>query len=393
MAVSTWNRHRVRLLRPTQPLSFLSKSHPAANIYYSGEYPAGSVACAESTGELKEGHRNRWFIMFTNVQIDFGFVASTLAPMIVVLACTENHLRAAWRIILGLGVIPPLSLIYLRAKLNEPEEFKRESMRNTRTPWTLVLKFYWFRLAVVSLIWFIYDFSAYSFSIYSSAWISVILGEDAPIWQSFGWNTIVYAFYLPGAVSGAFISDWIGPKNALTIFVFCQGIVGFIMAGCYALLKTKDHVAGFIVVYGIFLSLGEAGPGDNIGLVASKTSATAIRGQYYAIAAAAGKIGAFVGTYVFPVIQANAPGGENSTRGGQDPFFVSSSLCLFSALLAFLFLPQIGQDTITSEDMKFRQYLEANGWDTKQMGSKEYQGRRESIVEDGKRGSESDDRV
>ena len=27
-----------------------------------GEYPAGSVACAESTGELKHGHRNRWFI-------------------------------------------------------------------------------------------------------------------------------------------------------------------------------------------------------------------------------------------------------------------------------------------------------------------------------------------
>lgn len=30
-----------------------------------GEYPAGSVACAESTGELKEGHRNRWFIFFS----------------------------------------------------------------------------------------------------------------------------------------------------------------------------------------------------------------------------------------------------------------------------------------------------------------------------------------
>lgn len=25
-----------------------------------GEYPAGSVACAESTGELKRGHRNRY---------------------------------------------------------------------------------------------------------------------------------------------------------------------------------------------------------------------------------------------------------------------------------------------------------------------------------------------
>ena len=39
-----------------------------------GEYPAGSVGAAENTGELKHGHRNRWFIMFTNFQIDAGFV-------------------------------------------------------------------------------------------------------------------------------------------------------------------------------------------------------------------------------------------------------------------------------------------------------------------------------
>jgi MFS family permease len=49
-----------------------------------GEYPAGSVGCAESTGELKSGTRNRWFILFTNVQIDIGFVVSALVPMIVV---------------------------------------------------------------------------------------------------------------------------------------------------------------------------------------------------------------------------------------------------------------------------------------------------------------------
>lgn len=337
-----------------------------------GEYPAGSVACAESTGELKEGHRNRWFIMFTNVQIDFGFVTASLVPMIIVLITTENHLRLAWRLMLGLGIIPPLSLIYLRLKLNEPEEFKRQSMRHVRTPWLLVIRFYWFRLLIVSAIWFIYDFSAYSFSIYSSAWIKIILGKDSAIWKSFGWNTLVNVFYLPGAIGGAWLSDWIGPRYALATGVFLQGIVGFIMAGAYGSLATPAHVAGFVVVYGIFLSLGEAGPGDNIGLVASKTSATAIRGQYYAIAAASGKIGAFVGTYVFPIIQKNAPGGKSSTRGGQDPFFISSSLCLLSAALALFCLPHIGQDTITTEDLKFRQYLEANGFDTGKMGTKEY---------------------
>ena len=243
-------------------------------------------------------------------------------------------------------------------------------------------RFYWFRLLVVSIIWFIYDFLTYSFSIYSSAWLLIILGDSAPIWKSFGWNTVINLFYLPGAIGGAFLSDIIGPKLALGSFVLAQGIVGFIMSGCYPYLDKASTVGGFVVVYGIFLSLGEAGPGDNIGLVASKTSATAIRGQYYAIAAAMGKIGAFVGTYVFPIIQDNAPGGADSNRGGQDPFFVSSALCIFSACLAFFLLPHIGQDTITSEDLKFRAYLEEHGWDTRQMGSKDYQMNSSSTVDE-----------
>jgi hypothetical protein len=82
------------------------------------------------------------------------------------------------------------------------------------------------------------------------------------------------------------------------------------------------------------------GPGDNIGLCAAKTSATAIRGQYYSYAAAFGKIGAFVGTYVFPIIQKNAP---NPVRSGQDPFFVSSALCLLAAFMALFMMPQINQ--------------------------------------------------
>ena len=50
---------------------------------------------------------------------------------------------------------------------------------------------------------------------------------------------------------------------------------------------------------GLFLTFGEFGPGDNIGLMAAKSSATCIRGQFYGIAAAIGKIGAFSGAYAF----------------------------------------------------------------------------------------------
>lgn len=49
-----------------------------------GEYPAGSVGAAEATAELRSGTRNWWFVMFTNVQIDLGFVAGAMVPMLVV---------------------------------------------------------------------------------------------------------------------------------------------------------------------------------------------------------------------------------------------------------------------------------------------------------------------
>ena len=98
------------------------------------------MTCAESTGEMKAGHRNRWFVLFTNCQIDFGFVVSALTAMIVVLITTEDHLETAWRVCLGLGSVAPLSLFYLRIKLQEPEEFNRETMRDTKTPWSLVLR-------------------------------------------------------------------------------------------------------------------------------------------------------------------------------------------------------------------------------------------------------------
>ncbi|KAA8644338.1 hypothetical protein EYZ11_001647 [Aspergillus tanneri] len=331
-----------------------------------GEYPAGSVAAAENTNEMKAGHRNRWFVMFSNFQIDFAYVVSALVAMILVLIFTENHLRAVWRVALGLGVIPPLSLLYLRLKLSEPEQFDKERMH--KFPTWLIIKFYWKRLTVVSLIWFIYDFSAYSFNIYSSKWLSIILGDSAPLWKSFGWATVTNSFYIPGSFLGALSSDWIGPRNTLALGVGLQGIIGFIMSGCYEYLATPKNVAAFVVVFGIFSALGEFGPGDNIGLCAAKTSATAIRGQYYAIAAAAGKIGAFVGTYVIPIVQKNAP---NEIRAGQDPFFVSSSLCIFSAILAYFCLPRISQETISEEDTKFREYLEANGYDTTTLGNRE----------------------
>ncbi|KAL2135096.1 hypothetical protein VTI74DRAFT_9806 [Chaetomium olivicolor] len=343
-----------------------------------GEYPAGSVGCAESTSELKPGTRNMWFILFTNTMINWGFVFGAFVPYVVAAACHNENYSVIWRASLAIGALFPLLLLVSRFFLSEPREFQKHSLKHARTPYRLVLRFYGARLAVVSAVWFVYNFSAYSFGLYSSALIANLLDAAAsagppPLTTVFGWNTVIDLLCMPGSVLGAPLSDLVGPRYALAGGVAMQAAVGFAMAANYERLAQPSMVGAFCAVYGVFLSLAELGPGNNIGLLAAKTCATGVRGQYYGLAAAVGKLGAFVGTLVFPYII--AAGGESKTLSAQYPFWVSSSMCVLSALLVLWGLPNIGQDTIETEDERFRAFLEENGYDTSQMGAA---GRREA---------------
>ncbi len=330
-----------------------------------GEYPAGSVAAAEASSSIPSGKRNRWFIWFTNCMIDSGFVIAALVPVILLNIYKRENLGWVWRMTLGFGAIPPLALFYLRLKFKEHDLIKNNNFRRTAPPYFLIFKYYGFRLAVVSLIWFIYNFSSYSFGIYSAPILSQVNPEGTKnLNKTFGYNVILNLFYLPGGILGAYAADYLGPRLTLTIGVIIQGILGFVMAAIYP--NIVHNVGAFITLYGLFQAFGEFSCGDNIGLIASKTSSSAVRGQYYGIAAAVGKIGAFVGTYVFPYIQKSG-GPEGSLGYIRNPFWVSSSLCIFTGFIALFFLPGLTQDAILIEDEQFKAYLEKHGFDTSLM--------------------------
>ncbi|QPG74244.1 hypothetical protein FOA43_001569 [Brettanomyces nanus] len=330
-------------------------------IFIGAEYPTGSAACAEASSLLPVGKRNKYFAWFTNFMIDTGFVISAFVPMVMLWICGTDNLQPVWRVTLGLGAIPPLSLFFLRLKFSEGEQFQKLNFKSVKVPWMLCLRFYWWRLIVVSIIWWIYDFSAYAFGIYSSPIINTIV-PDADMYKTFGWNIVFNLFYIPGAFLGAIVTDYIGPRLTLATGVFTQAIVGYAMAANYETLTR--HVAGFTVVYGIFMTLGEFGPGDNIGLLAAKTSSTPVRGVYYGLAAAIGKIGAFSGTYAFPAFQAHFPG----YLGYQVPFYLASSLAILAGFLALFCLPPVDQEAMQREDLRFLQYLTAHGFDVSQLG-------------------------
>ncbi|KAL8280317.1 hypothetical protein RQP46_007234 [Phenoliferia psychrophenolica] len=330
------------------------------------EYPAGSVACSESTEDpgITKGRQHLLFALATNSMIDWGFVIAAFVPWLLLYVCGESDraLHYVWRAAFGVGVVPPVLVLFWRFKMAEPLRFQKESMKNTTTPYWLIFKRYWRSFLGLSLAWFIYDFIAYPFGIYSSTIVYTIIGKTTDLKTTFGWNIVINLFYIPGTVGGAFIVDRVGPRRLMISMLLTQAVVGFIMSGLYTQLSS--HIAAFAVVYGLFLTFGEAGPGNCLGLLASKSWPTAIRGQAYGLAAAIGKIGAFCGTWAFPAIIKAFPKGKKDSG----PFWVGSGLAVLSAIIVYFLLDEIPEDHMTNEDQAFREYLEANKYDTSLMG-------------------------
>lgn len=67
-------------------------------------------------------------------------------------------------------------------------------------------------------------------------------------------------------------------------------------------------------------------------------------------------------------IQSADFGGASSNRGNTGPFWVGSGLAVLSALITFFFIQPLSPDGLVEEDRLFREYLEANGYDTSKMG-------------------------
>lgn len=359
--VATWGR------TPEGTFTAITVVRFFLGVAIGAEYPTLSVIALEFANQLPPGHRNRYFCWFTNSCIDAGFVISAFVPLVLLWIFSPRHLQVVWRLTMALGCIPPLSLFFMRRKMKNSEAHDKYSLKTAKNfPYWPTIKFYWFRLAVVLAIWFIYDFSSYSFGSYSLYILSQILpSSHTDYYKTFGWNVVFNLFYIPGSFLGGFATDYFGPRITLTVGLILQGIIGFGMTAGYDHLK--HEIAGFVVVFGIFSTLGEFGAGNNVGCLALKTSATPIRGQYYGLAAAIGKAGAFVGTYVFPSILNK--GGPGSDKGIKEAFYISSSLCIFSGLLAFFCLPSVGQDAIEAEDIAFAEYLASQGFDVSQMGN------------------------
>lgn len=177
------------------------------------------------------------------------------------------------------------------------------------------------------------------------------------------WGTLINCFYIPGAFIGGFLSDRIGRRRTMALGYFLQAALGFILGG--ALGPFEKSLPLFIVLYGIFLTLGEVGPGSTIVVTASESFPTAIRGHAVGFAAAWSKAGAAIGTAVFKPILASW--GDDEFRGTQAVFLIGSGFAVLGGLLAW-FVFQDVDHALDNEDQAWKDYLAANGHGDVQWG-------------------------
>lgn len=314
------------------------------------EYPSCSVSANEAANETVK-RRGGVFVLVTNLPLSFGGPFALIIFLIVYqITGTSNGL---WRTMFAIGAFWPLSVFYFRYKMATSQLFKKSAIRKN-VPYWLALKFYWKRLLGTCGCWFLYDFVIFPNGIFSGTIIASVLDgpEKSDLERVAEWNLLLGVIAIPGVLVGAYLCDRIGRRNTLAI-----GFAGYIVFGLIIGLsfnKIKNITALFIVFYGLMMSTGNLGPGDMMGLVSSESFATPIRGTCYGLSAAIGKVGAVVGTKVFTPIQDHL--GENWT-------FIIAAICgLVGVAFTLVFIPQLKDEDLLMEDIKFKNYLRANGW-------------------------------
>jgi MFS transporter, PHS family, inorganic phosphate transporter len=276
-----------------------------------GDYPVSAVLMSEYADHRDRGRQVG--LVFSAQAV--GLIVGPLLALTLLGGGVSASLT--WRLLLGLGAIPAAAAVWLRRKLPEPPRFTAAAgqgdgpgpARSARGPATapatglrvflrsrrlLVL------LAGTSGCWFLLDYAYYGNTISTPRIISLI----APHASETATIAIQLAIFTVAAVPGYVLAiarmDRIGHRRLQ--------LIGFAaMGACFALIGLvpglTTAVAPFLLVYGISYFFTEFGPNVTTFVLPGELFPTRVRATGHGISAGIGKFGAFVGVFLFPVLQ------------------------------------------------------------------------------------------
>jgi MFS family permease len=233
-----------------------------AGVGAGGEYPVSGAGAAEATDESEKyrKHRGLMFAILADLSAGLGYVFGGLVPLLLLLCVgqQQSKYQIVWRTALALGAVPPLGIFWFRLRMVVSTAFRKSSMRKQKVPYWLALKRYHRHLFGSAFCWFLYNWVSIPFGIFSSTIVNRANGESSLV-KTLGWGVLINCFYLPGPFIGGYLSDKIGRRQTMALGFGLQAVLGFVLGGAIGPIQSIFPL--FVVMYGVFLCLGEVGPG------------------------------------------------------------------------------------------------------------------------------------
>ncbi|KAK1984887.1 major facilitator superfamily domain-containing protein [Colletotrichum cereale] len=337
-----------------------------AGVGAGGEYTvctSQALECADSTEAMRR-RRGMLVAVSTNAAIISGFVGSSIVSLIVIAAYNGEPHDGIWRICFGIGIFLPLVIFFFRMRLVDSQQYRKHAIQKN-VPYWLAIKFYWKPLLGCCSAWFLYDAVVYPFNLLAPTLVSGFSSSSKQTMiESIGWSALINAFALPGAFIGALLMDRIGRRQTYALGWSIVCVFGFAIGG--SMIQLNNVFPLFVTLYGLFQTFLSVGPGDCNFLVSSESFPTPLRGHFLGFAAAIGKVGAAVGTTALSAALASF---DDRLKGQQAIFLIGSGISVVGTVCVWFLIPDAPKH-LEDEDLRFKNYLEANGYDTTQMGLK-----------------------
>jgi MFS transporter, PHS family, inorganic phosphate transporter len=287
-----------------------------------GDYPVSAVLMSEYSNRKDRG---RLVGLVFSMQA-LGLIVGPLIALLLLSSGIGNGLT--WRILLGLGALPAAAVIYLRSKMPESPRYvaqvqgesaqaardlKRYSDGVIAAPTgtatfsePLKLRAFLSDPRMLKLIlgtagaWFFFDYAYYGNTLSLPAILKAV-DATAPLETKLLWSLGMFVlFAVPGYLLAVTKMDRIGHRRLQ--------FIGFsVMAVCFVVLAIvpalTQYVAPFLAILGLSYFFIQFGPNMTTFVLPSEVFPVSMRTTGHGVAAGIGKLGAFVGVFLVPVLQ------------------------------------------------------------------------------------------
>ena len=284
-----------------------------------GDYPVSAVMVSEYANRKDRGKL---------VGMVFGTQALGLVvgPLIA-LALLGGGLSGdtVWRVLLGLGALPAAAVIYLRTRMPESPRYQVQVQgkaeqaaaqidftgeqvsgnESAELPHEMGLRAFltnrrWLiMLAGTAGTWFLLDYAYYGNTISTPQILSLI----SPTASTMTKIALQLAIFVVAAVPGYLLAiarlDKIGHRR-LQLLGFAMMALCFLVIAAVPGMTTT--VAPFLLVYGVSYFFTEFGPNMTTFVLPSELYPVTMRATGHGISAGIGKLGAFIGVFLFPLL-------------------------------------------------------------------------------------------